>query len=261
MTLEILYEDSQYIAINKPAGLLVHRSPIDKYETEFAVQKLRDQISQHVHPVHRLDKPTSGVLLFAKDKTSLRLIRSLFDSTSTLPGDKAIYKTYIAVVRGYSPEDLEIDHPVKVRSDGADDSSSNNGDEAKPAKTSLHQIGKVEIPHCIETYPTSRYSLVELKPVTGRRHQLRYHMKHIRHPIIGDAKYGRGRHNRYFREHFDSDRLLLAATGLEFVHPTTEEWVKINAGIGDTFTSVLYTLGLHKAYETYLKEVRQHAPR
>jgi len=89
--LEILYQDEYLIAINKPSGLLVHKSPIDKHETRFALQELRDQIGQYVYPVHRLDKPTSGVLLFALD-------REIAKSMSQYFRNNLVHKEYTAIV-------------------------------------------------------------------------------------------------------------------------------------------------------------------
>ncbi|NRB40496.1 MAG: pseudouridylate synthase [Pseudomonadales bacterium] len=234
MNLEIIYQDEHYIAINKPPGLLVHRSPIDQHETRFAIQLLRDQINQMVFPVHRLDKPTSGVLLFALNKPALIQAQALFHEKNL------IEKRYIAVVRGYSPEMLTIDHPVKAQIDKRHPDKRNH----LPGLTFLKTLANTEIQANIETYPSSRYSLVQLKPITGRRHQLRYHMKHISHPIIGDAKYGRGRHNRYFEQELGCKRLLLAATELTFTHPIKKTQVNIAADPGADFRKLCHTINL-----------------
>ncbi|MCG8671887.1 MAG: pseudouridine synthase [Pseudomonadales bacterium] len=209
MNLPVVFEDEHYIAIHKPAGLLVHRSPIDKHETQFAVQILRDQIGQHVHPAHRLDKPTSGILLFAKTTEALSKVREQFVSHN-------IDKEYHALVRGFPPQQLTIDHPVKTRKDKLDKKPL---EAPKDAITHLTTLATCTIGAKIERYDTSRYALVKLVPVTGRRHQLRYHMKHISHPIIGDSNYGKGVQNRYFQKHFGCHRLMLAATKLQFHHP------------------------------------------
>lgn len=227
LKLEILYEDREIVAINKPAGLLVHRSNIDKNESLFAMHSLRDQIGEHVFPVHRLDKPTSGVLLFGKNSAMAKDLSEMF-------AEKTIEKTYLAVVRGYTPDSLYIDYPLKKIIDkfGVNRKKSN---EAQEAVTDLKTLGKIELAFPVGKYSSSRYSLVKLTPKTGRKHQLRRHLKHISHPIIGDKKYGKAEHNNLFIEKFHSDRLLLHAYSLEFIHPRTEEKIQI---VGDIDTIV-----------------------
>lgn len=230
--LQILYRDEQYVAVNKPAGLLVHRSDMDPGETRFCLQMLRDQIGQAVYPVHRLDRPTSGVLLFALDKDSLRAASGLFAA-------KEASKIYFALVRGWLEGTGVIDHPL-AHPDDFD--AVRGGGQPQDAVThyrslSLHEVG---IP--VEPHPTSRYTLVELRPQTGRTHQLRRHLKHLSHPIIGDTRYGDGRHNRLFREHFNCPRLLLHAARLEFMHPRNGTRIEIAAPLDDDFARVLRDL-------------------
>lgn len=232
MSLEILYHDAHFVVINKPSGLLVHRSPIDRHETRFALQMLRDQIGQRVYPVHRLDKPTSGVLLFGLSAEAAHKAQQVMQA------DK-VKKTYYAIVRGYTPEYLDIDHPVKTITDAYDDKTA---DSHKPARTLLKTLAHCEIPISVDKYPMSRYSLVQLQPITGRRHQLRYHLKHISHPIIGDAKYGKGNHNRMFQQAFGLKRLLLAATNIQLMHPFTQEALNIYAPLEDSFLTVMNAL-------------------
>lgn len=239
MDLEIIYQDDNYVAINKPSGLLVHKSPIDRHETRFAIQLLKQQLGQLVFPVHRLDKPTSGVLLFAMNKNALKDAQQLFQESSQ-SSSKAIFKTYHAIVRGHSPQSMHIDHPVKAQIDKRHPDKRNQ----LQGITDMITLAQTEIPVNIETYNHSRYSLVALKPLTGRRHQLRYHMKHISHPIIGDAKYGRGRHNRYFSEHLNCPRLLLAATSLSFIHPYSKKTLTLNADPGLIFRQTCNNLQL-----------------
>ncbi len=226
--LDILYQDEHFIAINKPSGLLVHRSPIDRHETEFAVQMLRDQIGQYVYPLHRLDKPTSGVLFFALDKESTNLISEQFKNHT-------IQKTYIAIVRGYTEEDGVINHPLKEKLDKIADKKAKKDKDAQEAITSYKRLATVEIPYAVGKYDKTRYSLVELKPQTGRKHQIRRHMKHISHHILGDTKYGRGEHNKLIREKFDCYRLLLHASELELNHPYRDEKLVIKAPLDETF--------------------------
>lgn len=229
--LRVLYEDDWLLAVHKPAGLLVHRSPIDKHETEFALQYARAiNGGSHVYPVHRLDRPTSGVLVFAKDPETARQL-----GMAMMAG--AVHKTYRAMVRGWPAASGEIDHPL--REEPEDRRLKQQEQPLREARTRYRTLATTEIPVAIEKYPSSRYALVELFPETGRKHQLRRHMKHINHPIIGDANHGRGRHNRYFAERFGQGRLMLAATGIEFAHPVGGEPVVIEAEPDPGFAKVL----------------------
>ena len=234
MALDILFRDEYLIAIDKPAGLLVHRSDIDRHETRFAVQLLRDQIGRRVQPVHRLDKGTSGVLLFAFDSETARSLGEQFENNE-------VHKTYRAVVRGWPPESGLIDHPLSRQYD--DYGRTLQEAEAQPALTRYRRLATVELPDIVERYPTARYALVELQPLTGRRHQLRRHMKHISHPIIGDATHGKGIHNRFFQRQFDCHRLLLACTEIRFRHPASGEASEIFAPLADEFALLLRRLG------------------
>lgn len=229
--LEILYRDEFLVAINKPSGLLVHRSMIDRYETEFAVQILRDQIGQFVYPVHRLDKPTSGVLLFALDKESASLLGEQFMSRESK-------KSYIAIVRGYIQERGIIEHALTVKLDKIADKDSSVPIKAQEATTEYERLATVELDFAVGKYDKTRYSLVKLHPMTGRKHQLRRHMKHISHHILGDTKYGRGEHNIFIREQFDCHRMLLHASELKIRHPYTNEILVIQASLDDTFESM-----------------------
>ncbi|MFB2764151.1 pseudouridine synthase [Marinobacter shengliensis] len=226
-----LYRDQWLLAVHKPAGLLVHRSPIDKHETEFALQYARAlNGGEHVYPVHRLDRPTSGVLLFARDPETARLV-----GQAMMAGE--VKKTYLAMVRGWAPESGVIDHPLK---DEPEDRRLRGTEQpVREALTHFRRLATTEIPVAIERYPSSRYSLVELYPKTGRKHQLRRHMKHINHPIIGDANHGRGRHNRYFAERFGEGRLMLAATRLSLLHPVSGEELTLVSEPAESFLRVL----------------------
>jgi len=230
--IEILYQDEYLVIINKPSGLLVHKSPIDKRETEFALQLVRDQIGQFVYSVHRLDKPTSGVLIFALSSEVARLL------SEDLKAHK-IQKEYIAVVRGYTKEEELIDYDLKVILDKKADRDRNQNKAPQEAQTYYQRVDTVELPYPVSRYPVARYSLVRLLPKTGRKHQLRRHMKHILHPIVGDTKYGRNEHNRLFREKFNSHRLLLHASKISFDHPITRELMVIEAGLDEVFREVI----------------------
>ncbi len=233
-SLPIIYRDASLIAIHKPAGLLVHRSVLDRHETRFALQILRDQIGQKVYPVHRLDKGTSGVLLFALDREVGRTLTQQFERGE-------ISKRYLAIVRGHPPESGEIDHPLARMAD--EHSGIAASAAAQPAHTCYRRLATVELPYRVDRYPSSRYALVELQPLTGRWHQLRRHMKHIAHPIIGDATHGKGRHNRLFHELFGYPRLLLAATEMRLAHPVSGEVLTLQAGLAADFAEVVGRLG------------------
>ncbi len=211
--LQVLYRDEFYVAVQKPAGMLVHRTGLATRATRFAVQELRDQLGRHVHPVHRLDRATAGVLLFALTPEAAQRLGAAFMANT-------VHKTYLAVVRGWVAAEGVIDHPVQDR---------DRGDTARDARTHFRRLGRIEFPVAVDRYPSSRYSLVEIHPQTGRRHQIRQHFKHIFHPLIGDTSYGNGRHNRYFRESFGVHRLLLEARALEFMHPYRAEPLRIES--------------------------------
>lgn len=196
--LTLLYRDERYVAVDKPCGLLVHRSPLDRHATDFALQRLRDQIGRRVYPVHRLDRPTSGVLLFALDSEAARIAgEAWMDGRAT--------KTYLAVVRGHVPEADVIDYPL-VEEPGC---------APVPAITEYRRLATTELPIPVGRYATARYSLVGAIPRTGRLHQIRKHFHHVSHHVIGDTTHGDGRHNRMLRERLGIERLLLHAWMLE----------------------------------------------
>ena len=231
--LEILYKDEYLVAINKPTGLLVHKSMIDRHEIYFAMKMLRDQLDgQWVYPIHRLDKPTSGVLLFALDSHTAKLMSEQFASHS-------IQKTYLAIGRGYVEKSGTIDHALREKLDKISDKDASKYKEAQEAITDFRCLGQIELNACVGIYNTVRYSLVELKPHTGRKHQLRRHMKHINHHLLGDTKYGRGEHNKFIREKYDMNRLLLHAKSLEVMHPYTKERLLLVAPLDSMFTKIL----------------------
>ena len=230
--LRLLYRDDRVAIIDKPPGLLVHRSQVDRRETRFAIQLLRDQIGRRVWPAHRLDRGTSGVLVFALDEEAARCLGTQFQAGR-------VSKTYRAIVRGHPAESLIIDHPLEPIDDPYLRSPDAQASPARNALTHLKRLGVFELDIRVDRYPSSRYAYVELEPETGRRHQLRRHLKHIAHPIIGDATYGKGRHNRYFAEHLECHRLLLACTEMNFTHPINGENLKIKAPVSGDFAAIL----------------------
>lgn len=237
--LDIIYQDNYLVAINKPAGLLVHRSLIDKHETQFAVQLLRDQLGQKVYPVHRLDKPTSGVLLFALNAEVARDLTTQFTAHT-------IQKQYLAIVRGFLPAQGVIDYPLTEEHDSIADAYAQPNKPAQTAITAYSCLATFELPLRADRYPTSRYSLAEIWPKTGRKHQIRRHFKHISHHLIGDTTHGNGKHNQLFRDYLQSTRLLLHAGALQCLHPINQKIITIHAPSPIDFQLVVQKLLKYK---------------
>ncbi len=227
--LDILYHDADCIAINKPAGMLVHRSWLDRHETVFAMQTLRDQIGRLVYPVHRLDRPTSGILLFALSSEAAREISMQFEQHQVI-------KRYWAVVRGHLSGSGRIDYPLSVVLDKIADIHAGAEKEAQSAQTDWRSLGLTEQPfQSALRYPTSRYSWLELTPLSGRKHQLRRHMKHLFHPILGDTNYGDLRQNHAIRQHIGISRLMLHARSLQFNRLSDQRPILLEAGVDDSW--------------------------
>ncbi len=222
--LEILYQDEYLVAINKPHGLLVHRSPIATNTDTFAVQELRNQIGLHVYPAHRLDRKTSGVLLFALDKSILPDLQLQF-------AEHTLEKTYWAILRGYTEDAGTIDYAL-----------TNDKGKTQEAITNYRTIARTEIEVPFGKHLTSRYSLVEAKPITGRMHQLRKHFAHILHPIIGDRPHGCNKQNKLFLEKWQMGTMLLHAKSLQLQHPITKEPLNLSADHQAEFERMLKTL-------------------
>jgi tRNA pseudouridine65 synthase len=228
--LEIVYQDEYLIAINKPHGLLVHRSKIANDATEFALQMLRDQIGRHVNPVHRIDRKTGGVLLFAFDKEVEIEMQKQFQ-------EGLVEKYYLAILRGYAPDQMDIDYPL----------AKENG-TIQEAFTSFTTLQKSEIAIASGKHQTSRYSLVLANPKTGRMHQLRKHFAHIFHPIIGDRPHGCNKQNRLFKEQFQMDTMLLHAAEIKFIHPVTAKPTIIKANLQSEFNRMMEVIGFEKLH-------------
>ncbi|MCB0822963.1 MAG: tRNA pseudouridine(65) synthase TruC [Bacteroidales bacterium] len=224
--LEIILEDEHYIAINKPAGLLVHRTSLATESKEFALQILRNQINRHVYPCHRLDRKTSGALLFAKSTEANRKMQKCF-------AENEVAKTYLAIVRGFTEDTGIIDYPLKT----------DNG-KFQEAITHYKTLAKTEVNLPFGKHSTSRYSLVEVKPQTGRMHQIRKHFAHILHPIIGDRPHGCNKQNKLFKERWNMSTMLLHSSSLEFTHPFSGESINIQAPLSPEFTRMLKELNL-----------------
>jgi tRNA pseudouridine65 synthase len=223
--LDILYRDDYLIAINKPHGLLVHRSPIAADASEYALQLLRDQIGQKVYPAHRIDRKTGGILLFALDKDTEIAIQQQF-------AENAVSKNYLAIVRGHTPDQADIDYPLRKE----------NG-TLQEAFTSYVTLRQAELDVPLGKHATSRYSLIEVAPKTGRMHQIRKHMAHVFHPIIGDRTHGCNKQNKLFKERWQMETMLLHASRLAFNHPVTGELVKIEAPVQPEFAQVMQLMG------------------
>jgi tRNA pseudouridine65 synthase len=226
--LSVIYQDDYLIAINKPHDLLVHRSSIAADVQEFALQMLRDQIDRHVFPAHRLDRKTGGVLLFALDKTTEVAMQQQFAANE-------VSKSYLAVVRGHTPDSGEIDYPLRKENGTLQD-----------AFTAYQTLARTELPVALGKHPTSRYSLVEAKPTTGRMHQLRKHFSHIFHPIIGDRTHGCNKQNKLFTETWTMNTMLLHAKSLSFDHPVTKQPITIQAAIQPEFERMMDLMGWNK---------------
>jgi tRNA pseudouridine65 synthase len=217
--LPILYRDESLVAVNKPSGLLVHRGDAGRNGSQdriVAMTMLRDQIGQRVHPAHRLDRGTSGALLFALDPETAAALAARFAAGE-------VGKRYVALVRGITPAEGVIDHPVP----------NDPGGPRVPAVTAFRRLAVFE-----------RYSWVEAWPRTGRFHQIRRHFKHLSHPLIGDVDYGKGEHNRLFRERFGLCRLVLHALELILSHPATGERLALWAPLPRDLAAPLAAMGL-----------------
>ncbi|MDE0837905.1 MAG: pseudouridine synthase [Kiritimatiellae bacterium] len=215
-----LYRDENLIAIDKPSGLLVHRSRLST-DPIAALQLVRDRIGQRVYPVHRLDRPTSGVLLFALNSATAALLKKTWDAGQ-------VSKRYLAIVRGWTDAAGDIDWAVRESKDHP----------TQDARTSYERLATAELNIPVPPHPTTRYSLVAATPHTGRMHQIRKHMAHLRHPIIGDTTHGEKRHNVIFETRYDVRRLLLFAQSLSLPHPHTSEPLTIEAGLPDAFRTI-----------------------
>jgi tRNA pseudouridine65 synthase len=239
--LRILHRDEHLVAVDKPCGLLVHRTVLARGEREAAVQLLRDQLGCWVHPVHRLDRATSGALVFALDREVAAVMSLAF-------AHGRVEKDYLAVVRGVPPARGCIDHPL--REDGSP--------LARPARTGYRRLARVEVPVRVDRYPTSRYAIVAVRPVTGRRHQIRRHLRHIAHPVLGDTMYGKARHNHCFAEMVGCTRLWLHCASLSFTHPVHRTALRIGAAPGEAFERLARALPWHFDVESLVTDVHAH---
>ena len=225
MPLPIVHLDEDLVAIDKPAGLLVHPSALAAQEERSALMLLRDQLGQRLWPLHRLDKATSGVLVFARNAEAARRWGVAFDEGRAC-------KAYVALVRGWPAEEGVIEQAL-----ARDPELPSTGQERLPAMTRYRVLERFEWPFSVEgRHPTSRYALVEVEPLTGRRHQIRRHFKHIAHPLVGDTTHGKGVHNRAVAQWLGISRLWLHARGLELREGDTA--IRIEAPVGPEWAAL-----------------------
>lgn len=236
--LNLIFDDPWLVAVDKPAGLLMHPSPVDPQATETLTEQLQQQLGEKLFPLHRLDRATSGLVLFAKQSDTARILNQRWQQ-------QQVHKHYLAVVRGHPPLAGDIDHPLgPVRDERA---AIRGQGVPQPAQSRYWRLATIELPVMVDKYPSSRYALVRLEPLTGRRHQLRRHMKHLSYPLIGDVRYGKGTHNRFFAEHYQCPRLLLHAQRLEFVHPVREQWCRLDCPVSGNFAALVQQFGWQSA--------------
>jgi tRNA pseudouridine65 synthase len=215
--LRILYQDDSCAVVDKPSGMIVHRGWAN--DDRDLLRVTRDALGRYVYPLHRLDRGASGAVLFALNEDAARLLNRSF-------ADRSMDKRYLALTRGHPAVHGLIDHPIPRAP----------GEERVPAQTEYFRIGTFE-----------RYALVVALPKTGRLHQIRRHLKHVSCPLIGDVRYGKGEHNRLFREKYALDRLALHAAALRFVHPVTGRPITVRAPLVGSFAECLSLLGLREA--------------
>lgn len=215
--LRILYQDASCVAVDKPSGMIVHRGWAN--DERDLMRATRDAVGRYVYPLHRLDRGASGVVLFALDEHAARTLNRCF-------AEGTVDKRYLALTRGHPPEHGVIDHPIPRAP----------GEERVPAQTAFERIGTFE-----------RYALVVARPKTGRLHQIRRHLKHLSCPLIGDVKYGKGEHNRLFRDRFALDRLALHAAALRFAHPVSGVSITIRAPLSGSLARCVAALSLQDA--------------
>lgn len=234
--LPVIFEDEYLVAINKPHNLLVHRTKIAEEKTHFAVQILKKQLGFWVSPCHRIDRKTSGVLLFAKTKEAHAAMSQKFSKNE-------ISKKYFTLVRGFVPDSGHCDRPLE-----------NEKGKLQEALTHFKCIQQIELPIAVSRYPTSRYSLVEVCPQTGRTHQIRIHFAQMRHYIIGDKTHGECKQNKMFETKFGLDTMLLHAAEISFLHPVYNQNVVIKATINQSFATILNEIGFESIMNSLIKE-------
>ncbi|MEO5830570.1 MAG: pseudouridine synthase [Rhodanobacter sp.] len=222
--IEILYQDDALVAVNKPANLAVHRSKMVGNADEFLIDLLRGQVGDNVYLAHRLDRATSGVLLVARSKEVAAALGEQFMT-------RTIHKQYLVVVRGWpDPGEDVIDYPLP---------GSRETGPRREARTRYRRLATIQVPIELGRYPDQRYALVLAEPESGRFRQIRKHLAHIHHPVIGDCQHGRGDHNRLYKQHFGCHRMLLHAWRVDFTHPVSGLPMRVEAPLDEAYTRLL----------------------
>jgi len=224
LPIEIIFQNDNLVVVNKPAGMLVHRSTISS-DNCFLLQILRKQLGRMVFPAHRLDRPTSGLMVFGLTQGIVSRLGVAFQQGE-------VEKGYLAVVRGWLHERAVVDYPLKKEGEG----------EEQEAVSTYEPLGRIEFPWPAGGFPSARYSLLRIVPKTGRWHQIRRHMAHIRHPVVGDTGHGDGKHNRLFREHLHIHRLMLHASSLSLREPVTGQPLSFFLKPEDSFNQLFPAL-------------------
>lgn len=226
--IEILYQDDALIAVNKPANLAVHRSKMVGNAEEFLIDLLREQVGDNVYLAHRLDRATSGVLLVARSKEVAAALGEQFMG-------RTVHKQYLVVVRGW-PDPVEgvINYPLP---------GSKETGPRREASTRYRRLATIEVPIELGRYPQQRYALLLAEPESGRFRQIRKHLAHIHHPVIGDCQHGRGDHNRFYKQHFGCHRMLLHAWRIDFTHPVGSEPMQLEAPLDEAYSALLDRFG------------------
>ncbi|TBR38605.1 pseudouridylate synthase [Marinomonas agarivorans] len=230
--LDILYQDDHLVIINKPSGLLVHRTALASQELDAVVQRLNQQLGKWVYPVHRLDRGTSGALLLALSSDIATMLCSLFEQ-------QAVEKHYLCLVRGHPQSIGTIDSPLAKLNEVKGRARFKIEGTEKAAVTHFQSLSQYILPHPVSKYPSTRCSLLKVNTEQGRKHQIRRHFKHIRHPLLGDTRYGCRHHNKLLTSLALPVRLLLHAHSMTFTHPITKENICVTAPIENSFQSVL----------------------
>jgi tRNA pseudouridine65 synthase len=228
MEFEVFYQDENLVVINKPTGYFVHRSKLDNTSDKIVLQNLRNQIGKKLYPVHRLDRKTSGLLIFALNKETQVILSQMFQ-------EQLVQKYYLAIIRGHTKESFIVDYELP-----------NASGKLKEAVTHFKVLSASELPFASSTkHSSSRYSLVLAKPETGRQHQIRKHLAHERHPIIGDRPYGCSKQNKFFLEKWNVTRMFLHAWKVEIPSSKNFSGIKLKIRPDEGFMEMLEKLELH----------------
>ncbi len=230
--LRIVFQDENYVAVFKPAGLVVHRCKMTQPHEPILLQTLRDQLNQFVYPVHRLDRPTAGLILFGLSGAAASKMVEQFTQ-------RKVTKHYQALVRGFAPETGVIDRPLQEKSGEEFNPGRTIDFPIQEAVTHYDVLARYQVPWPIGTFEESRFSLLEIRPLTGRWHQIRRHLNHIAHPVIGDHRHGDHRYNQMVFGQTGVYRMLLTAMRLDFRHPYTGELHSTLVSRGSEFDRVV----------------------